>query len=70
MENLFQPFAGSGRKGGTGLGLPIVRDALKAHGGGIDLVSTGPEGTVFRIVLPLDPAAGDVANPPPAAGRG
>ena len=70
MENLFQPFAGSGRKGGTGLGLPIVRDALKAHSGNIELVSTGPKGTVFRVVLPLTPAAGEAAPPPPTAARG
>jgi signal transduction histidine kinase len=35
---LFQPFAGSVRKGGTGLGLVIIRDILRAHGGDVALV--------------------------------
>jgi len=53
-ENLFQPFAGSTRKGGTGLGLPIVADIVKAHRGSVDLVRTGEIGTLFRIELPAD----------------
>jgi len=51
-EHLFEPFQGSGRAGGTGLGLAIARELVEAHGGGIELVSSGPEGTVFRLVLP------------------
>ena len=35
---LFQPFAGLVRKGGTGLGLVIIRDILCAHGGDVALV--------------------------------
>ena len=52
MENLFQPFTGSTRKGGTGLGLVIVRDVMRAHGGDIKLIETGEAGTVFRLELP------------------
>lgn len=51
-EKMFKPFAGSAREGGTGLGLVIVQDILKAHGGGIELVETGEGGTRFRIDLP------------------
>lgn len=51
-EHLFQPFAGSRRNGGTGLGLAIARDVARAHGGDLTLVSSGPEGTAFRITLP------------------
>jgi signal transduction histidine kinase len=51
-ENLFQPFAGSARSGGTGLGLVIARDILRAHGGDIVLVETGDDGTTFRLHLP------------------
>jgi signal transduction histidine kinase len=51
-EKLFQPFAGSARNGGTGLGLVIVHDVIKAHGGEIELAASGPEGTVFRFTLP------------------
>lgn len=51
-ERLFQPFVGSGRREGTGLGLPIARDIARAHGGDLALVETGPQGTVFELTLP------------------
>jgi len=51
-EKLFQPFAGSVRRGGTGLGLAIARELMRAHGGDVTLVRTGPEGTLFRIEIP------------------
>jgi len=51
-EKLFQPFAGSAREGGTGLGLVIVRDIFHAHGGDVELAETGPEGTRLRLTLP------------------
>lgn len=51
--NLFQPFAASARRGGTGLGLAISRELAQGHGGDLTLVSTGPEGTVFDLSLPL-----------------
>lgn len=53
QERLFQPFVGSARRGGTGLGLPIARDIVRAHGGTIALAETGPGGTTFAIELPL-----------------
>jgi heavy metal sensor kinase len=37
--------------GGSGLGLSIVRKIIEGHGGRVD-VSSGPEGSVFTIVLP------------------
>lgn len=51
-DKLFQPFAGSSRQGGTGLGLVIVRDVVKAHGGDIELAESGETGTIFRFTLP------------------
>jgi len=61
-EHLFQPFQGGTRKGGFGLGLAIAAELIRGHGGRLDLVSTGPEGTVFLVCLPkaiavLDEAA-------------
>jgi signal transduction histidine kinase len=50
--HLFQPFAGSTREGGAGLGLAIARELAQAHGGDLVLASTGPEGTVFDLILP------------------
>lgn len=54
QDNLFQAFTGSGRQGGTGLGLVIVRDVAVEHGGDIQLVRTGPDGTCFKLRLPND----------------
>jgi signal transduction histidine kinase len=52
-SDLFRPFAGSARRGGAGLGLAIARDLMVAHGGDIELVSTGVAGTTFRLTLRL-----------------
>ena len=49
---LFAPFAGGGRPGGTGLGLAIAREIVHAHGGELSLVSSGANGSVFRLALP------------------
>ena len=54
-ENLFKPFAGSSRDGGTGLGLVIAQDIMKAHGGVLSLVESTLEGTRFRFELPAGP---------------
>ncbi|MFQ5534987.1 MAG: sensor histidine kinase [Sphingomonadales bacterium] len=51
-EHLFEPFAGSTRAEGTGLGLAISRELARAHGGDIELVESGPNGTTFRISIP------------------
>jgi signal transduction histidine kinase len=50
-ENLFAPFQGSGKAGGTGLGLPIAAELVQMNGGTLTLDETGV-GTRFRIVLP------------------
>ena len=51
-DRLFQPFAGSARSGGSGLGLVISRELARAHGGEISLIDTGPQGTTFRLEIP------------------
>ncbi len=51
-SNLFEPFSGSSRDGGIGLGLVIARDIVRNHGGDLRLDVTGPEGTCFRMHLP------------------
>jgi two-component system, OmpR family, sensor kinase len=38
--------------GGTGLGLPIVKAIVEAHGGAIDVASAPGEGTTVRLRLP------------------
>jgi signal transduction histidine kinase len=51
-NNLFQPFVGSTRRGGAGLGLAISRELAQAHGGDLTLVETSRRGTVFELRLP------------------
>jgi len=55
-ERLFQAFSGSTRRGGSGLGLSIARELARAHGGDVELVSTGDGGSVFSVRLPAVPA--------------
>lgn len=50
---------------GFGLGLPIVRDLLRAHGGRVDLTSVPGAGSTFRISLPrVIPPVATVASRP------
>lgn len=53
QENLFRPFFGSARPGGSGLGLSIARELMRLQGGEIALVETTGAGTVFRLTLPV-----------------
>lgn len=66
--NLFQPFSGSTRVGGSGLGLSIARDLMRGHGGDVELRRTGADGTVFRLVLPLEVSVRDRAAAAAASG--
>lgn len=49
QDHVFEPFFTSRRDtGGTGMGLPIVRNLLQAHGAGITLVATD-NGACFKV---------------------
>ena len=50
---IFEAFVTSKGKRGTGLGLGIARSFAKAHSGTLELRTSGPEGAVFRLSLPL-----------------
>jgi signal transduction histidine kinase len=52
---LFEP-GRSGRPGGTGLGLAISRLLALQIGAQLELLSTGPQGSVFQLTVPLPPA--------------
>ena len=77
---LFEPFAGSSKADGNGLGLAICRELVRAHGGEIELLGTSERGTVFRLRLParlcsraagsqeIADAARDRHSPRPAPG--
>jgi two-component sensor histidine kinase len=51
LQHAFQPFY-SKRKGGTGLGLPIVKDIVHVHQGMINIISHQGKGTTVELVLP------------------
>ena len=50
-EDVFRPFE-TGAHGGTGLGLTIVRDIVRAHGGEVTLGDSALGGLAARITLP------------------
>jgi signal transduction histidine kinase len=51
---IFQPFFTTKPTGqGTGLGLSLSFDIVKAHGGAVEVSSTEGEGTVFTVRLPV-----------------
>ena len=56
MAILFEPFRRGGnpveRPSGLGLGLYIVQEIVKAHGGVIDVSSSSEQGTTFTVDLP------------------
>ena len=52
LENLFEAFKGSVRKGGSGLGLAISAELVKGHGGRLEVLDSSPDGTVFQVWLP------------------
>ena len=55
MDKIFQPFFTTKPTGqGTGLGLSMSYDIIKAHGGKIEVTSKENEGTGFSIHLPIN----------------
>ncbi len=56
MPRLFEPFqSGVGKRTraeGLGLGLYIVQQIVRAHGGDVQVRSTPEEGTTFELYLP------------------
>lgn len=53
LDNVFEPFV-TGRENGTGLGLALVSKLMRDNGGLVGL-STGPNGTQFRLSFPRAP---------------
>jgi signal transduction histidine kinase len=48
---------------GTGLGLYLVEEVARAHGGRVDLVTAEGRGSTFTIVLPVLPPASEGEEP-------
>ncbi len=55
MPRVFDRFfrGRSARSGGSGVGLTVVRELARAHGGDVDLASEPGRGAVFTLRLPL-----------------
>jgi signal transduction histidine kinase len=68
FERFYQVEAGPRRRyEGTGIGLAIVRDILRLHGGSIRVQSTPGQGSTFQFTLPLGRKADGTA--PQSSGR-
>jgi two-component system, NtrC family, sensor histidine kinase HydH len=57
VSRIFEPFYTT-RTQGSGLGLPICRQIVEAHGGAIRVERTGPQGTTMMVHLPIEGADG------------
>ena len=54
LDKIFQPFFTTKPTGqGTGLGLSLSYDIVKAHGGELKVKTTENVGTEFTIILPV-----------------
>jgi signal transduction histidine kinase len=56
INKIFQPFyriSGSDEKGGCGLGLYLVAQFMKEHGGSVEVESEVKSGSLFRLVFPI-----------------
>jgi signal transduction histidine kinase len=62
-EKIFEPrVRGTTDVAGTGLGLPIARGIVEAHGGTL-VVQPAQPGAAFLVSLPADPPPGSAAEP-------
>lgn len=52
IDKIFDPFF-TGKDNGTGLGLPLSRKIVEAHGGTITALSSPASETVFTVTLPV-----------------
>lgn len=54
-ETLFEAFATSGKREGTGLGLAVTKKVIEEHGGEVHVTTETGVGTKFELRLPVTP---------------
>lgn len=65
LPRIFEPFfTTKADSGHSGLGLAIIQEIIKNHGGKIDLKTTVGEGTTFRVSFPAAEADGTARSEP------
>lgn len=74
LSRVFEPFyrvEGQGKSSGIGLGLAIVREIVRTHGGSVGVSSTPGQGAAFWFTLPAaaPPEPSAVQNPESAKGE-
>jgi len=63
----FSSVTGENRDGSLGLGLPLARQLVEAHGGKLSLISEMGEGTVLTIDIPRGDLPRDIVSKPKTA---
>lgn len=64
LDTLFDPYRrASSSRGGVGLGLYIVEQIARAHGGSVQVTSTAEQGTTFVVHLPQASPSADGSPP-------
>ncbi len=53
MKHIFEPFYSSSKRGGTGLGMVIVKNVVEAHDGHMEVDSSPGNGTKITITIPV-----------------
>lgn len=61
-ESLFDPFVSQGKQKGTGLGLTLAWSVAREHGGDVQLVTSVPGKTVFRLTVSRQMSHGPTAK--------
>jgi signal transduction histidine kinase len=59
LAYIFESFHSGSSRGGTGIGLAIVKSIVEAHGGGVSAENLPGGGASFRLRLPAQ------GSPPP-----
>ncbi len=68
IESLYEPFKGSLKPGGSGLGVAIALEIARAHHGGLTLAKSDHSGARFQMTFPRGGAQNEPT--PPSGSRG